>query len=67
MTLINHRSNGRHEADISIPRHLERDGINIVGGATSPAEALRQTTYAATDFAEILDASPRRHCHFWVI
>jgi CheY-like chemotaxis protein len=127
MTLINHRSNGRHEADISIPPHLanavpnrtalrallvddndhfiqtvrdhlERDGINIVGVATTPAEALRQTgnlspnvalvdimlgaefgfdladtltqavlkpprmimmsTYAATDFAEMLDASP---------
>jgi CheY-like chemotaxis protein len=127
MILINHRSNARHEADISIPRqlanavpnttplrallvddndhfiqtvrdHLERDGINIVGVATTPAEALQQTgnltpnvalidimldaefgfdladtlrqavlkppriimmsTYAATDFAEMLDAGP---------
>jgi CheY-like chemotaxis protein len=127
VTLINHRSNGRHEADISIPRHLanaepnttplrallvddkdhfvqtvrdhlERDGINAVGIATTPAEALRQTgsltpnvalidimlgaefgfdladtltqavlkprrmimmsTYAESDFAGMLDASP---------
>jgi DNA-binding NarL/FixJ family response regulator len=127
MALINHRSNGRHEADIPIPHHLanalpntsplrallvddndhfiqtvrdhlERDGINVVGLATTSAEALRQTrdltpnvalidimlgtefgfdlahtltqavlkpprvimmsSYAATDFAEMLDASP---------
>jgi CheY-like chemotaxis protein len=78
--------------------HLQRDGINVVGVATTSAEALRQarnltpnvalidimlgtefgfdlahtltqvvpkppqmimmSTYAATDFAEILDASP---------
>jgi ActR/RegA family two-component response regulator len=127
MTLINHRSNGRHAADIPIPHHLanvapnttplrallvddndhfiqtardhlERDGINVIGLATTSAEALRKTrtflpnvvlidimlgtefgfdlahtltqavqksprmimmsTYAATDFAEMLDASP---------
>jgi CheY-like chemotaxis protein len=127
MTPINHRSNGRHEADIPIPHHLanavpnttplrallvddndhfiqtacdhlERDGINVVGVATTSAEALRQTgdlnpnvalidimlgaefgfdlahaltqavlkpprmimmsTYAATDFAEMLRAGP---------
>lgn len=127
MTLINHRSNGRHEADIPIPHHLadaapnttplrtllvddndrfiqtarchlERDGINVIGLATTSAEALGKTgtflpnvalidimlgtefgfdlahtltravlkpprmimmsTYAATDFAEMLDASP---------
>jgi DNA-binding NarL/FixJ family response regulator len=78
--------------------HLERDGINVVGVATTSAEALRQTgklnpnvalidimlgaefgfdlahtltqavpkpprmimmsTYAATDFTEMIDASP---------
>lgn len=126
MTLINHRSNGRHEADIPTPltsqtpcrtpplrallvddndhftqtvrNHLERNGINVVGVATTSAEALLQTenltpnialidimlgtefgfdvahtltqavleppriimmsTYAATDFAEMIDASP---------
>jgi ActR/RegA family two-component response regulator len=127
MTLINHRSNGRHEADIPAPHHLanaapnttplrtllvddndhfsqiaryhlERDGINVIGLATTSAEALRKaetflpnvalidimlgtefgfdlahtltqailkppqmimmSTYTATDFAEMIDASP---------
>jgi CheY-like chemotaxis protein len=127
MTHLNHRSNGRHQADIPIPHHpanaapnttplrallvddndhfiqtvrdhLECDGINVVGLATTSAEALRQTrdfnpdialidimlgtefgfdlahtltqavlkpprmimmsTYAATDFAEMIDTSP---------
>jgi hypothetical protein len=32
-----------------------------------PPRMIMMSTYAASDFAEMLDASPHRHCHFWVI